>query len=248
MSNHRTLISSFSKLKSFIKEVRSLPEVSIQLMHERSVDNDPFFGKIVKDFFNEANARHKKFPLIRQLEYGLAVCELPQGPGAYFNKIESSARRNHKKAVREGCSFRRINFNDHIDDIRDIWMSTDTRQGKLMPKAMREGEVNRISDPPSKSNLHDYPYFGVFYQEKLVGYMGCLIAGEFAGIQQIYGHSNHLALGIVPQLFIGFAEELPKSYPQVKYMAYGSYFGAGETMQRFKRKFLMHPHKVRWIL
>ena len=226
----------FAKLLQITKDIRELPKVSIHLMHEKTSDNDPFYGKIVKNFYNEANARHKKFPLVRRIQYGFAVCELPKGEGGYFNKIESSARRNHKKAIREGCSFRRINFNDHIDDIRDIWISTDVRQGKLMPEAMRKGEVNPILDPPSLTNIHDYPYFGVFYDNKMVGYMGCLVAGEFGGIQQIYGHSKFLTLGVVPQLFIGFAEELYKNYPNVKYMTYGNYFGAGESMQRFKRK------------
>lgn len=236
------------RLISKAKEIYDLPKVSINLMHDKTQGNDPFFAKVVSAFYKEANSRHRKFPLVRRIQYGMAVCELPKKEGAYFEKIESSARRNHRKAIREGCVFRRIRFNDHLDEIRDIWLCTDFRQGKLMPASMLAGDVRPISDPESRSTFHDYPYYGVFFEDKMVGYMGCLIAGELGGIQQIYGHSKFLTLGVVPQLLIGFAGELIKSYPSVKYMTYGNYYGAGETMQRFKRKFLMFPHKVTWIL
>lgn len=236
------------KLIAKAKEIYALPKVSINLMHSKTQDNDPFFAKVVSDFYKEANSRHRKFPIVRRIQYGMAVCELPLKEGAYFEKIESSARRNHRKAIREGCTFRKIQFNDHLDEIRDIWMCIDSRQGKLMPASMRAGDVRPISDARSLSALHDYPYFGVFFEGKMVGYMGCLVAGELGGVQQIYGHSKFLTLGVVPQLLIGFAEELRKNYPAVKYMTYGNYYGAGETMQRFKRKFLMFPHKVKWIL
>lgn len=237
---------NITKYWNTFQQVRALPKVTIHLMKLETQGNDPFFAKLTEDFYRECVSRHPKFPLIRRSQYGVALCELPKEPDGYFNKIESSARRNHRKAVREGCTFRRINFNDHLEDIRGIWMSTDTRQGKLMPEEFLQGAVNRINDPVSLTNMHDYPYYGVFFNDRLVGYMGCLVSGEYGGIQQIYGHAGHLQLGIVPQLVIGFADAINKNFPHVRYMSYGNFFGAGETMQRFKKKFLLFPHNVEW--
>src|SRR5262249_38502859 len=49
-------------------------------------------------------------------------------------------------------------------------------------------------------------------------------------------------------LILEVAREIYASYPTVKYYAYGTYFGASESMRRFKRKFLFYPHRVTWKL
>ena len=163
-------------------------------------------------------------------------------------RIEASARRNQKKAVREGCEFRKIVFNDHLSEIALVRASIDMRQGRLMPEEYRKGLVRPTTDPLSRSPIHDYVYFGVFLKGKMIGYCGCLIAGEYCGIEQVLGHAEHLPLGVVPFMFIGIAKHLIEHHTQVKYYAYGMYFGASETLRRFKKKFDFHPHEVTWIL
>ena len=37
-------------------------------------------------------------------------------------------------------------------------------------------------------------------------------------------------------------------YPTVRYFIYDKYFGAGETLRRFKKKFGFLPHRVSWSL
>jgi hypothetical protein len=235
------------RLLATLKELRALPTLQIDLMVARAEGNDPFFARTVRSYYDWAVSRHPRYLVIRQRSHGVAVCKLPATFDAYYMLLESSARRNHKKAVREGCAFRRIDFNAHLDDIRDIWQSTDVRQGQ-MPEHMRRGEVKPINDPPSNSPFHDYPYYGIFFQDRLIGYAGCLVAGDFCGVEQIYGHAGHLTRGVVPQLFIGIAEDIYKTYPQVKHYCYGTFFGAGDTMRRFKKKFQFFPHRVEWKL
>jgi hypothetical protein len=241
------ILDRFRSIVLALKELRSLPLVEINLMHDKTKDNDPFYARVVREFHASANRRHPRYLVIRQRSHGVALCNLPAKFDDYYMLLESSARRNHKKAIREGCSFTRINFNDHLDDVRKIWRSTDTRQGQ-MPDHMLRGDVQPVTDPPSKTHFHDYPYYGIFFENQLIGYAGCLVAGEYCGVEQIYGHADHLTRGAVPQLFIGIAQDLYKSYPQVKYFSYGTFFGAGETMRRFKKKFQFYPHRVRWIL
>lgn len=241
------MFSKASRLLAVVKELRTLPQVQIDLMHDKTGQNDPFFARITRQYFDYANKRHPRYLVIRQRSHGVAVCNLPPTFNDYYMLLESSARRNHKKAMREGCSFKRIDFNAHIEDIRKIWQSTDVRQGQ-MPEHMIRGEVTPITDPPSKTHFHDYPYYGIFFENQLIGYAGCMIAGTYCGVEQIYGHADHLTRGVVPQLFIGIAEDLYKNYPQVKHYCYGTFFGAGDTMRRFKKKFQFFPHRVQWKL
>src|SRR5439155_14783219 len=112
----------------------------------------------------------------------------------------------------------------------------------------QNGTVRRCEDPPSRNPVHDYAYFGAFLNGRLIGYCGCMIAGEYCGIHQILGHADYLSLGPVPLLIISVASELYEHHPRVRYYTYGSYFGASETMRRFKRKFAFLPHRVDWTL
>ena len=127
-------------------------------------------------------------------------------------------------------------------------------QGERLPDDFLQGEVPRCTDPPTKTNVHDYPYFGVFQAgsagqpERLVAYACCLVAGEICMLEHIFGHAAHLTEGVVPMMLIGIAEHIYKSYPNVRYYAYSTYFGALPNMRRFKKKFCFYPHRVDWRL
>jgi hypothetical protein len=237
-----------ARFRRLAAEFAAMPRVRIDLMADRAAGNDPFFARLVADHHRYATARHPKLPVVRRMSHGVALCPLPPTFAEYYMRVDGSARRNHKKAVREGCSVRRIAFNDHLDGVRAVRMSAEVRQGKPMPADCRAGVIAPIDDPPSNSPLHDYPYFGVFAGTTLVGYAGCLIAGEACLVEQILGHADHLSVGAVPLLLIGIAEHLYRAHPQVRYYVYGTYFGGGESLRRFKRKFLFRPHRVDWVL
>jgi len=226
-----------------------MPSVTVDLMHAATSQNDPFFGRIVHEFYVDANRRHRKLPFLRRFTHGVALCVLPSSFEQYFMMIDASARRNYKKAVREGCTFRPIEINKHLAEIGAIRSSSDVRQGKLVPEHYRSGEPAKPFDVHrSLCRSHDYVYFGAFLHDNLIGYAYALIAGEFCGIEHVLGHAEHLSLGVVPQLIISMAKNLYENHPMVKYYAYGSYFGAAETMRRFKRKFGFLPHRVRWLM
>jgi hypothetical protein len=239
----RHLLQFFDDLRL----ARSLPSLTIDLMLERTADNDPFFGRIVRSFYDDAQRRHPKLPLIRALEWGVSVCVLPPSFDAYFLAIEGSARRNFRKAERTGYRFERIDMNEHLQAIGEIRRSTDTRQGK-MPQAFLHAAVSPCTDPPTRSDVHDYPYFGVFKEQSLVAYACCLVAGEAYVVEHVYGHAAHLGDGVVPMLFIGIAEHAYRRYPQARYYVYGTHFGALPKLRRFKKKFCFFPHRVHWQL
>ena len=226
-------------------EARRMPEVTICLMADRTADNDPFYAELLRQFHASATRRHPRCPVIRAFQFGVALCVMPASFDDYFMAIEAAARRNYKKALRNGFEFRSISFNEHLAGIAEIRRSTPLRQGRLS-KDFLEAEVVACKDPPSRTPFHTYPYYGVFKNGKLVAYSGCLVMGEAFLVEQIYGHADYLADGVVPMLLIGMAADIYSRFPQVKYYGYGTYFGAGKTMRRFKKKFLFLPHRVEW--
>ncbi len=240
------LLSHLRRASQTISEISNLPSISIDLMMAETRSNHPFYRDVTRQFHENATRRHAKFPLIRRFEYGVAVSVLKSVPQPYSERVGSAARRNLKKALRLGYRFERIDYNQHLDDVTAIHRSTRTRQGREMPKRFFTAQAPSIIDPPSANPTHDYPYFGVFKGRTLVAYASCLIAGELCTIETIYGHDDHHADGVIPLLLVSTADHLIAHHPQVKYYVYDTYFGASETMRRFKRKFLFHPHRVTW--
>jgi hypothetical protein len=216
-------------------------------MHEATASNDPFYGDLVLKFYRDSVARHPKFPLFSRFAHGVATCVLPATHEEYFSRIEAAARRNYKKAARLGYTFSRINYNDWLKDVCAIVRSTDLRQGS-MPREFFERAPRPENNPPSTTAVHDYPYFGVQRDCTLHAYASCFIAGELCLVEQIFGHAERQADGVVPMLIISIAKHCLEHHPNVKYYAYGTYFGASETLRRFKTKFRFNPYKINWRL
>ncbi|MEO7068139.1 MAG: hypothetical protein ABI114_14605 [Rhodanobacter sp.] len=236
------------RLMKLISELRALPPLEVNLRCSETAGNNPFFERVVRDFYREAVRRHRKFPVVRNYQYGVTANHLTNDFNDYFKSIESAARRNYKKSCRLGYTFDRIDYNKHLSDITAILRSSQERQGRAMPAALLERGMVAVNNPKSSSPLHDYPYFGILRDNHVYAFAGCLIAGDLCSIETIYGHADHQADGIVPMMIIGIAEWAIKYHPDVKYYSYGTYFGATESMQRFKRKFGFMPHRARWIL
>jgi len=235
------------QLLSDLRTLTRMPSVAVDLMLRETRDNDPFYARLVEDFYAETRKRHPRFPLIRQWRYGVALCVLPKTFDEYFMAIEAAGRRNCKKALRLGYRCERIRHNDHLAAMAAIHRSTDVRQGP-MPAHLLAEAVQPHDDPPSRTDAHDYPYFGILKGDQLVAYSGNLVSGEAFMIEQLYGHARHHADGVVPLLIVEMARYALARYPRVKYYADEMYFGAGETMRRFKRKFGFLPCKVSWML
>ncbi len=227
--------------------LRKLPRVKVDLRYREAVSNDPFYASLVRQFYNDSMSRHRRYWVIPRFAVGVALCRLPENYDEYFRRIEAAGRRNCKKAMRLGYDFRRIEFNNHLSDIAAIRHSKEIRQGP-MSAAFLNGGVAPVSNPPALNRVHDYPYFGVLRERMLRAYAGCFICGEVCLLEHVLGHGDFESDGIVPRLYCGIVEYLLANHPEVRYFAYGTYMGAGETLRRFKRKFLFQPHNVDWDL
>ena len=247
-----------------------MPSIKVNLMLDKAEGCNKFYYDVTRKFLDEALASHSQYPFMRKMGTGVALCPMSDSFDDYFSMIEPSARRNCRKALKKGYEFRRIDFNDHLADIEEIRRSSEFRQGRVT-KSLRSSEVKPCVNPVSNSKVHDYPYFGVVGpmtdeqgdecgggrneftmkvgndgDRKLVAYAGCLVAGDVCMIEHILGHADYHADGVVPLLITEMARYVREKYPSVKYYAYGTFFGAGKTMRRFKRKFCFLPHRVRW--
>ncbi len=244
-ADEKTVIRMMNRVRELLRLLRA-PRLSVYLMVSAARENDPFYERLVEDFVRDANKRHKRLPLLPAFSWGVAIGQLPDRAGEYVNRIESSGKRNYKKALRMGYTFERIEYNRHLDDVRNILGSTHVRQGAF-PAEELVHSVHECKNPPSRSNIHDYPYFGVLKDGRLRAYAACLVAGELMLIEHIYGHAAVQADGVVPMLLVSMADYARTHYPCVRYYAYGSYFGAGANMRRFKRKFNFEPRHVLWV-
>lgn len=239
--------TKLGRLWADLREALALPRIRIDLMAEAARDNDPFYLECVRRYHRDSVRRHPKLPLIRAREYGIAVCVLPADHEAYLRRIEASARRNIKKAQRLGYTFERIDPNAWLDDLGAILRSTDTRQGP-MPEHLLEGRFAPVTDPPSRTRVHDYAYFGIVKDGHCWAYATCFVAGELINIGDIYGHDAVKGDGLVPLLISEIARYALANHPTVRYFVYDKYFGASETLRRFKTKFDFLPHRVSWSL
>jgi hypothetical protein len=224
-----------------------MPRVEVNLMLGETAGNHPFYRELVEDFHALTRRRHPRVPFVRQFGLGMALCRLDNGGDGYLGQIEASGRRNIKKATRLGYTFQRLDYNAHLDDIRAIRASTPVRQGRV-PEDFLSGDVTPCSDPPSLTHVHDYAYFGVMKEGRLFAYDGCFVCGEICMVEQLLGHADHLADGIVPLLLTETARAVCQTYPRVRYYAYGTFFGGNPSLQRFKKKFGFLPHRVSWRL
>lgn len=236
-----------AKASALASEIQKSPKVSINLMLEAARHEPSFFSEITLGFYRMAVSPHAKFPLVARMRYGVALCDLRQIDHDHYGHLDSAGKRNVKKARRLGYRFAPFDFNAHLDAVTSIHRSSHVRQGRQVHRWMLDKAVPH-RNPPSRSPLHDYPYFGIFQGDTLVAYAACLIAGELCMIQTIYGHAQFHADGIIPLLLTSISDHLKTHHPQVVYYGYGTYYGATPSMQRFKRKFLFEPCRVNWHL
>lgn len=240
------LSEKYQSFKNLYHLVFNSPSIKLSLQLEATKGNDKFFEEMTRKYYKDAITKHPKMPLFGKLTRGVAVCKLEGDFDSYLKNIESSGRRNIKKAKRLGYTFKPIDFNELLDDVWDIRKSTLVRQGSMPDDFLNKRPIKH-NNPKSKTNIHDYPYFGVFSDNNdLVAYAGCFLAGDIIELSHYYGHAEHQKNGVTPLLIVSIAEHVFQHYPQIKAYTYGGYIGSSPTLKRFKKKFNFLPHRVIW--
>jgi len=218
-----------------IWQVLHLPRVHLRMRCPDKVNGREFF-----DYFTKPHPRYK---IIKNKSLGVEVIRLRDFAGFedYLQTIngKNSAAYYARKALARGYRLELIDRNQYLDDIYEINTSAEVRQGKQMEPTYRTRPEPYLDNP-------NFKYFGVIdAQGQLKAYCWLMVVGEVASITTLLGHKETLNDGTMYLLITRMAEHL-FSLPEVKYMLYDTYFGAGEGMKQFKTKLGFKPHWATW--
>lgn len=195
------------------------------------------------EVFNFLTKRHPRFKIIKNKQIGVAYINLRSylSETAYIESVngKNSAAYYARKAARRGHNFCKIDRNKYAEDIALIESSREIRQGKKMPEGY--GKIISYDD---KSN---YEYYGVLYEDKLVGYVNIGIYGNFALIDRLLGHSDYLNDGIMYLMLTRVAKNFITSHVGVDYLIYDTWYGGLPGLRNFKAKLGFKPCIAEWI-
>ena len=133
----------------------------------------------------------------------IAIVLVPTNIDQYLKEIGAKSRNMNKKAEKNSVSCRIFDWNDRLEDIYNINISSLNRQGRKM-------DDSYLSFPKEvkNSNVDDYKttYIGSFVEDKLIGYIELYIYGNFIMTNRILGHSDYLRFGIMNLMIKGCVE------------------------------------------
>ena len=212
----------------------SMPSKTLRLGHSS------LGAQLVKQF----NRRKGKFLfLIRQKEIAMAFLDKEDYGNEFVNYFDTVRGKNsvkyfHQQAEKKGAEFRIINPEQYVEEIYEVNTSLSVRQGKsIKQEYLQKGNISR------GEGMNVY---GVFMENKLVGYIRTLHVGEVIFVNNILGHGAYLKMGVMYFLLL----EVIRCCFDVKdarYIIYDSYWGNSSGLALFKKRFHFIPTKVKWM-
>jgi len=195
--------------------------------------------KVYKNF----NRRHTRYLVIRNKTLGIALIDLSNfnSPDEYTDTVKKKdyAAFHAKNARKRGYTVRTINRNDFIDEIFDINISSDMRQGRPMDQAYLVRQTHYEEKAP-------YQCFGVFDKEaKLVGYCNVGFFGNFASTDRLLGYKRND--GAMYLLLVDIICLLITQH-QLDYFMYDTFMGAQPGLQSFKKRIGFAPYRVSYSI
>jgi hypothetical protein len=124
----------------------------------------------------------------------VAIIEKPINIEKYLKLIGAKSRNMNKKALKNGIRCDAFNWNEKIEEVYQINISSLYRQGRQMDKSYKEypKKIHSLIKGDFKK-----VYIGAFKEDKLIGYIELYIYGNFAMINRILGHKEFLKYGVM---------------------------------------------------
>jgi hypothetical protein len=187
---------------------------------------------------------HARFRLFGNKTMGMALIDLSAfggHPGGYLHSVRRSghAGPQSRKALDRGYTLRRIDRNEHIDELHAIHTSCTRRQGQPMSEAYLV-KKSAYADPPH------FECHGVFDAGgRLVAYCSMGRYGNFVATDQLMGYKNQdgIMYLLLSKIICRLIEE-----GEVDYFMYDSFLGAQPGLQDFKRRVGLKPYRARYEL
>jgi len=191
-------------------------------------------------YFTKPHARYRVVP---NKAIGVALIDLRRFStrAEYLDSVKGkgNAGPQSRRATARGYYLRPIDRNEFIDEIHDINLSCEFRQGRPMDAAYRE-KVLHFQDKPYVL------YYGLFNKEgDLVAYCNVGLYGNFAGTEQVLGYRN--SDGIMYLLFAEVIGRLIETR-QCAFFMYDTFFGARDGLRTFKRRIGFRPYRARYTI
>ena len=184
---------------------------------------------------------HPRYKMFRNKTMGIALIDLTAfggHPGGYLHTVRRSghAGPQSRKAAARGYQLRRIDRNEHIDEIHAIHTSCEQRQGRPMDQSYRV--KRRAYEDASHFECH-----GVFDATgRLVAYCSMGRYGNFAATDQLMGYKNQD--GIMYLLLLSIVCRLIEER-ELDYFMYDTFLGAQPGLRDFKRRVGFRPYRAR---
>ena len=187
---------------------------------------------------------HARYKIIGNKTMGMAVVDLTAfdgQPAAYLATVKRSghAGPQSKKAKARGYRVRRIDRNDHIDDIHAIHTSSLERQGRPMDRSYL------VKRDTFDDDVH-FECHGVFdADDRLAGYCSMARYGNFVATDQLIGYKNQdgIMYLLLSTIICRLIEER-----EVDWFMYDTFLGAKPGLKDFKRRVGLHPYRVHYTL
>lgn len=187
--------------------------------------------------------RHPRYLVFQNKSLGAALVDLSRFGNSddYMGTVKgsNSAAEHTRKAKKKGYQVIEIDRNDYIDEIHEINIALDARQGRPMDAAYQE----KVTHFQKEKN---YTYVGVLNPAgKLVSYMEFGLYGNFVAIDRIMGLRNND--GVMHLMVTEIVARLIEQR-KARYLMYDTFFGAGPGLQKFKAMFGFVPHRVKFTI
>jgi hypothetical protein len=191
------------------------------------------FGEVL---ISEEIISHKYLP---------AVIIISKTYEAYLKQIGCKSRNMIVKSQKNNYEAREISYNLFLEDIFEINNSKEFRQGKRMSaKYQKYPEEARTLNC---CDVHKIKYFGVLKEDKLVAWCNVNFMNEFAIINQILGHAEHLKFGIMNLLINFIIKDCIENYKQVKCLNYLTLKACLPGLRTFKKSVGFEEVKIEFL-
>lgn len=197
----------------------------------------------VRATYAQFTRRHPRFKLIRSKTVGAALIDLSpfDSRDKYLDDIKGKnyGAYHAARARKRGYVCREIDRNDYIDDIHDINISQDSRQGRPMDAAyLQKREHFDV--------LQHFRYYGVLNPAgKLMAYANFGMYGNFGAFSQLMGHRSND--GIMHLLIVDVVCRMIEE-GRIRYVMYDTYFGAQPGLRQFKTILGFKPYRAKYSL
>lgn len=179
----------------------------------------------------------------RRYQVGVSVMDCP-GSLLDWRAEHRTARKRADKAHRMGYRFEHVDYSQFDDDIFEINMSLEERQGRPMSDGYREW-VRHSSLPHYPCMSHRTITYGVLDGRKLRAYLTLHRSGELGLVSMILGHGDHLDNGIMYLLFHGLVHDQAGAGGILYYNRWDS---GTDGLRFYKDRVGFHEGSVEWIL